>query len=207
LLDAAGCGLIGARGLGCAFTPTLVTLFSAQRDAEGVRVLWRLADPTRMAEVWVERADVSSGPWSRVATELSMDGELSVNLDRSALADREYWYRLVGREGTEAVVISQPLSVDGNVARRFELTRVSPNPVSGPLRISFTLAHEAAVEVDVFDVQGRHLASLVRGSQTVGAHVVEWSGLAGTRTVTSGLQLVRYRYPGGQQVLRFVRVR
>ena len=87
------------------------------------------------------------------------------------------------------------------------LVGISSNPGSGPLRIRFTLAHQAAVELDVFDVQGRHLASLVRGSQTAGAHVVEWFGLAGTRMATSGLQLVRYRYPGGQQVLRFVRVR
>ncbi len=203
LLDAPGCGLIGARGMGCASTPTLVTLFTAERDADGVRVRWHLADPTRLAEVWVERADVVAGPWALIATELTTDGGASVALDRSALAEREYWYRLDAREGSQAVVISEPVSVLAGLAGRFELTRVTPNPGFGPLRITFNLAREAAVEMNVIDLQGRYVASLVNGSRKVGLHTVEWTG----QSAAPGIYFLRYSYPGGHQVERVVRLR
>jgi hypothetical protein len=203
LLDAPGCGLIGARGMGCASTPTLVTWFTAERDAEGVRVRWQLADAARWGEVRVERADVAAGPWTEVATERTTAGGLTVALDRSARAGRDYWYRLVAREGTQEIVIGDPVPVPGDVARGFELTRVTPNPGFGPLTIGFTLAREAAVELNAIDLQGRHVAALVRGSLAAGAHTVEWTGPA----AAPGIYFLDYRYPGGRQVERVVRLR
>ncbi len=203
LLDAPECGLIGARGLGCASTPALVTLFQADREHDGVRVRWRIADPTRLTQVSVERANVVAGPWAAVATEQTVDGDLSVAIDRSALTDREYWYRLVAREGGQAVVISEPVSVLAGLAGRFELVRVTPNPAFGPLRISFTLAREAEVEMDVIDLQGRYVASLVNGSRKAGAHSVEWFG----SSAAPGIYFLDYRYPGGHQVERIIRLR
>jgi len=202
LVNASGCGLIGARGPGCASTPTLVTLFTAERDADGVRVRWQLADQTRLNDVWVERADVASGPWSGVSTDQVTSGDVFVGLDRSALAERAYWYRLVTREGGDAAMIGQPVYVPASVVNRFELTRVTPNPGIGPLSITFTLARAAAVDLDVLDLQGRHVAALVHGPLAVGDHSVEWTG----QSTTPGMYFLRYRYPGGHQVRRVVRL-
>lgn len=203
LLNAPDCGLIGARGLGCASTPTLVSLFTAEREAGGVRVRWQITDPTRLAEAWIERAHAVAGPWAMVATEQTTGGSVSIGLDRSALAEREYWYRLVAREGSQAVVISDPVSVLAVLAGRFELTRVTPNPGYGPLKISFSLARESEVNMDVVDLQGRHVTALVHGRLAPGEHAVEWSG----EFAASGIYFLDYRYPGGHQVERVVRLR
>ena len=72
-----------------------------------------------------------------------------------------------------------------------------------PVQISFTLPREATVEMDLYDLQGRRLASLAHGSLAAGAHVVEWSG----RSMAPGMYLLDYRYPGGHQIRRFVRLR
>ena len=204
LLDAPGCGLIGALGPGCdsVTTAALVTSFTAEREAGYVRLRWRLGDPARFADLWVERADVAAGPWARVAIGETTDGDVSVGLDRSASAEREYWYRLAARSGDE-VAFSDPVRVEGSLARRFELTSVAPNPGFGPVRIDFTLPRQAVVEMDLFDLQGRHLASLLHGSLAAGAHVVEWSG----RSMVPGVYLLDYHYPGGHQIRRVVRFR
>src|SRR5204863_2381821 len=119
--------------------------------------------------VWV-------GPWRRVAIGGTRDGGVRVGLDRSAVAERDYWYRLAARTGDAAMVLTDPVRVDVDLALRFELTGAKPNPGSGPMRIGFALARMATVEVDVFDLQGRHVASLARGTLAAGAHTAEWSG-------------------------------
>jgi hypothetical protein len=204
LLDAPGCGLIGALGQGCELTTaTLVTFFTAEREADCVRLRWQLGDATRHDGVWIERADVAAGPWTRVATEGTTEGGVSVGLDRSALADREYWYRLAAREGTRVVAISEPVSVQAGLAREFALVGVTPNPGLGSVKIGFTVAREAAVEVDLFDVQGRHVASLAHGTLAAGTHTIEWSD----RSASPGVYLLEFRYPGGHQIRRVVRLR
>src|SRR5439155_2315839 len=205
LLNAPGCGLIGALGQGCdtVTTAVLVTLFTAEREPGGVRVRCQLSDPTRFVEIWVERGDAVAGPWTRIATELTTDGDVSVAVDRSALAAREYWYRIAARTGDAVTVLSDAVRVEASLARRFEVTGVTPNPGSGPVRIGFTLAREASVQIDVFDLQGRHVASLAHGTLAAGAHVVEWSG----RSMAPGIYLLDYRYPGGHQIREFVRLR
>ena len=145
---------------------------------------------------------MAAGPWARVAIGETTDGDVSVGLDRSASAEREYWYRLAARSGDE-VAFSDPVRVEGSLARRFELTSVAPNPGFGPVRIDFTLPRQAVVEMDLFDLQGRHLASLLHGSLAAGAHVVEWSG----RSMVPGAYLLDYHYPGGHQIRRVVRFR
>jgi len=205
LIDAPGCGLIGALGQGCdtVSTAALVTLFTAEREADGVHLRWQLGDATRFGEIWVERADVDAGPWTRVATGETTDGGVNVGIDRSAFAEREYWYRLAARTPDAVVVTSDPVRVGASLAGRFGLTGVTPNPGSGPVRIGFALAREAAVQMDVFDLQGRHVASLAHGTLAAGAHIVEWSG----RSMAPGVYLLDYRHPGGHQIRRFVRLR
>src|SRR5439155_23471501 len=119
------------------------------------------------------------------------------------LAAREYWYRRGGRKGKAVSRRSEAGRVEASLARRFELTGVTPNPGSGPVRIGLTLAREASVQIDVFDLQGRHVASLAHGTLAAGAHVVEWSG----RSMAPGIYLLDYRYPGGHQIREFVRLR
>src|SRR5207245_4281478 len=99
-----------------------------------------------------------------------------------------YWYRLAARTPDAVVVTSDPVRVGASLAGRFGLTGVTPNPGSGPV---------------VFDLQGRHVASLAHGTLAAGAHIVEWSG----RSMAPGVYLLDYRHPGGHQIRRFVRLR
>ena len=208
LVDAPGCGQIGARGVGCGTTPTLVALFNGERVGEGVRLRWRLADPTRFVEVWAERSGAAPGPWARITTERVADGDGFVELDRSAAPAERYWYRLIAREGSSLRVIGAALAVQAEASlQKFTLVGARPNPSAGPVLIEFALAREADIEVQVFDVRGRRLASVAQGRLPAGAHVVRWSGRDHNGDAPSGLYFIRYRWPGGQHVRRIVRTR
>ena len=70
LADSATCGQIGARGVGCGTTPTLVQRFTAGRVSAGIRVIWEVADGATASEIWVERAEgVNGQAWTEPVME------------------------------------------------------------------------------------------------------------------------------------------
>lgn len=56
----------------------------------------------------------------------------------------------------------------------FALYQNYPNPVFGSTSIVFELASSADVELDVYDVLGRRIESLVHGYYTAGKHSIDW---------------------------------
>lgn len=72
----------------------------------------------------------------------------------------------------------------------------SPNPFRGSARLSFVVpdAEGAEVELGMFDVAGRRVASLARGRFGPGSHVVQWDGrgVDGVRA-RAGMYFVRGR--------------
>jgi len=209
LLGVSACGQIGALGVGCGMTATVVQRFTAERVSEGIRVVWEVAEGATASEVWLERSEgTDSESWSRPLTERSIENRAVVEVDRSAAPDRAYRYRLVAREAGLPTIIGSPIIVEAQAKLEFRLVQVGPNPGSGPVRIAFALQRAAAIEIDVFDVQGRKVASPGRGAWSAGTHVVEWDGLTRTGEVApSGLYLLRYVYPGGQDQRRLARLR
>lgn len=59
---------------------------------------------------------------------------------------------------------------------RIELAQNVPNPFRGSTRIDFVLPGAGSVEVDVYDVAGRRIATLFRGTMDAGPHTVSWNG-------------------------------
>ena len=101
------------------------------------------------------------------------------------------------------IVAAMALVAMSGVAAK--LAPVVPNPAHGPTRLSFTLPRSAAVALEVFDTQGRRVGVLARGELGAGEHEVTWQAPAArARPATF---FARFRFPGGQQVRRFVVVR
>jgi hypothetical protein len=74
---------------------------------------------------------------------------------------------------------------------------VRPNPVSTGTTIAYRLAAATAVRVEVFDVAGRRVASLVDGFQESGRHVAAWGGRDDEgRKLGAGTYVVRIVTPG-----------
>jgi hypothetical protein len=209
LVNASGCGQIGALGVGCGITATVIQRFTAERVTAGIQVVWQVAESATASEVWVERSEaMEGGAWARPLTERSIDNQVVVELDRSAASDRAYRYRLMALEGNEVTVIGPPIIVEGQARLDSRLVEMGPNPGGGPVRIAFALQHSGTIEVDVFDIQGRSVASLARGTWPAGTHELEWNGRTrGWNPAPAGVYVVRYVYPGGQDKRAIVRVR
>ena len=205
LADCPNCGQIGVLGVGCAATATVVTRFTASRIEDGVRIVWELSPFATVSDLWLERGANEAGPWQRLSNTQSRDGLGTVEVDRSALPDHDYWYRLSGMENGRSRVIASPIHVEGE-AITFCIRWVGPNPTVGPVRIEFGLRSAAPVGIDVFDIQGRLVASPINGILAAGDHTVNWDGRSGGREASAGTYVLRYRYPGGEDRRRIVRL-
>ena len=83
-----------------------------------------------------------------------------------------------------------------------------PNPFTEALRIRFTLPAAAAVRLDVFDLRGRRVRTLLDGRLPPGAHTAAWDGRdAAGAAVPAGVYLYRLRAGTATLSQTVVRVR
>ena len=76
--------------------------------------------------------------------------------------------------------------------RRFALLQNSPNPFRPATRIRYELPHPEHVRIDVFDISGRHVKTVVDERQDAGYRSVSWDGTnARGDEVASGIYMYR----------------
>jgi hypothetical protein len=209
LLEASECGRIGALGVGCGSTSTVVRRFTGARVAEGIQIVWEVAEGATASEIWVERAEGADGEaWMRPSTQRWSDGRMVVELDRTVVSDQAYRYRLMAIEGGGNLMALEPgLLVDAQGRPAFNFVEIGPSPGDGPVRVVFAVKHAAAIAIEMYDMQGRLVAELCRGAWPAGTHTVRWDGLSRGGTATpAGVYFLRYAYPGGVVRLPIVRL-
>jgi hypothetical protein len=110
----------------------------------------------------------------------------------------------VGLPPYDVAFVQEPapigLTDGGAPARRARLGQNYPNPFNPRTLIPFTLADEARVRLDVFDVAGRKVATVIDRRLATGSHAVRWHGFtdAGTRA-SAGVFF--YRLRAGEDVV------
>ena len=83
----------------------------------------------------------------------------------------------------------------------FALMQNQPNPFRPSTTLRFTLPSERDVRLEVFDVSGRMVKTLARGTFAPGMHTLQWNGIGekGNRLPT-GVYL--YRLMAGKDVAK-----
>ena len=90
----------------------------------------------------------------------------------------------------------QKTAGNSNLPRVFALGRNYPNPFNPTTRFEVDLPRIAQVDVSVYDILGRKIATLLSGQQTAGYHLMEWNSRdARGNTVASGIYFVRMSVP------------
>jgi hypothetical protein len=82
----------------------------------------------------------------------------------------------------------------------FYLHPCSPNPFNASTVIRFELSRASSVEIKIFDIYGREIASIVNGQRSIGAHWELWD--AGE--APSGIYFVRLTVKGFSQTQKLL---
>ena len=79
----------------------------------------------------------------------------------------------------------------GAPAEAFAITATYPNPFASATRIRYQLSESAEIDLAVYDVLGRRVASLAGGAHPVGAYEVVWGGVTDAgRAAAPGVYIV-----------------
>ncbi len=88
------------------------------------------------------------------------------------------------------------------------LQAVRPNPASGFARVNFSVPEKAPVTLTVYDISGRRVATLLKGTLEPGLHSVTWNATDDHgRRVPAGVYFVELRQNGKRDLHRLVLVK
>ena len=107
------------------------------------------------------------------------------------------------------IEITSPIAGNpGNIARNFQLYQNYPNPFNPTTHIGFQISDFGYVELQVYDITGRKIATLVSKKLTPGKHTVQWNGKNDAdQRVSSGVYFYQLRTEWGVKVRKIILMR
>jgi hypothetical protein len=159
-----------------AVTITTFEATAAGSAGESVALAWDIFSDERLLgfELYRSRMD-DPGRGSPVHGLQALPPTARSLLDASVTPATWYRYTLVviGEDGAEAAWFSRTVKTG---AARLELEQNVPNPFNPHTNISFVLPAAARIRLDIFDVEGRLVSTLVDGTMPAGRHRKQWGG-------------------------------
>jgi hypothetical protein len=104
---------------------------------------------------------------------------------------------------TPDTFIALDLKVTSDIPLNYQLSEAFPNPFNAVTRISFSVPDPTKVSIQIFDISGRLIETLVNNLQPAGRHSITWN----SRNASSGVYLVRMETSGFKGVRKVVLVR
>lgn len=94
---------------------------------------------------------------------------------------------------------------DVYMPKEYTLHQNYPNPFNPSTIISFSLDKEEFVSIDIYNMTGKHIISLMNGKKKVGTHNINWSGKdKNDALITSGQYFYQLRTSSSSTVMKMV---
>jgi hypothetical protein len=196
---------------GISTAPTDSMSFAWTGANNGTRSLLSVTVNNRYAEAW-ERAHLRFVMADHDSSFIATGGTLAQTIREGgvALVDVDVVLPSKGL-ATVTVQASAPVAGVDPIARPALslIARANPYvPNTGPLEVAWAMPHASDVTLEVLDLQGRRVATLVHGMEPAGAHESSWDGHADDGTlVPPAMYVLRLRAGGALRARRLVLVR
>jgi hypothetical protein len=165
---------------------------------EEVELTWAANPATDFLAYHVYRGDQPGFPLD--------DGHLIATITEPRLRDRPgygvHWYRIVAIDVHGNRGVSPEIGVGGPpLPERLELSRLGPNPASGPLSLVLALPVAGTVELEVIDISGRRVLERLAVFADPGIQRLTWNDVG---LLKPGVYFLRMRQQAWTVHRRFV---
>ena len=191
--------VVSATGIpGEHFVATLLNSYSSHVVDRTVRVDWLLSEIGGDMHFLVQRSS-HGADYKPIGLKIQGEGLSYAFVDNSVESNEYYHYRVnvADEDGTHLLFETDRISVP---AVDLVLQQNFPNPFNPLTTIEYYLPEICPVLLEIFDVSGKRIVSLVNESQEKGRHAIEWDGRdINGGTVSSGIYF--YRLKAGKETI------
>jgi hypothetical protein len=177
----------------------------AHGRVNGARRNWKFgsgawhADRTGVADLTGPALRALAGPGSEITVigvPVGTGSRLALDRDRDGYMNGDEL--AAGSDPANPASIPATTGVTPEGVTATGLRGALPNPFRGGTAIEWSLAHDAPVDLAIYDVMGREVRVLARiGSMPAGVHRIDWDGRgAGGQAIGAGLYFARLRVGG-----------
>ncbi|HRI46132.1 MAG TPA: choice-of-anchor D domain-containing protein [Ignavibacteriaceae bacterium] len=172
--------------------PVEFATFSAEAQDRNVILMWKTSTETNSASFEVERTLSSAGSWSTVgsvrASGTTTETKSYSFVDRD-LVSAKYQYRLkqIDLDGTYSY--SNVIEVEVGLPVSFDMSQNYPNPFNPTTRIAYQIPADSRVTMELYDITGQKVATLVNTELTAGYYTFDLS--VGSYGLASGVYIYR----------------
>lgn len=162
--------------LGGVVTATEASAVEASYEGGCARIVWYASNAAGV-EFTVER-DAGDGSWAAIGSATADGTGRLTHRDCGVQQGATYAYRLEWNDdGT--VRSTAPISLTVGAGPRLGLALPAPNPILREATVEFTLPRGAHVRLEVLDLAGRRVATILDGNQAAGVHRLAWRPVEG----------------------------
>jgi hypothetical protein len=173
-------------------TPVEITLFEGAKRPQAVDLWWETSSETDNHGFYVERRTVGTDEWSEL-------GFIPTQAP-SGTSSKPLSYGSVSYSGT--------LRFDFTDQADITLEQNAPNPFSSSTTIAYTVPVNTPVELEVVDVLGNVVKTLVSGEVQSGYKTIRWDGTDNSgKPVANGTYVCRLKAGDRVEVKRMSLVR
>jgi hypothetical protein len=175
--------------------PVELASFSAAVFEDDVTLLWRTASETNNYGFEIQRRDGASSFTKIVfiegsGTTASNNDYIHVDED---LAPGHYFYRLKQIDFDGTFVLTDEIQATVETPREFALHANYPNPFNPSTTIGFELPVATEVKLDVYNINGSFIRTILEEKRGAGRHTVVWGGDdASGKKLASGIYILRF---------------
>lgn len=182
--------------------PIELSLFTAESTEKGVLLKWRTESETENQGFNLYRRAEDEETFTRITDEM-IPGQGSSQsrheysyLDYDIQSGKTYSYKLGHVDYSGHIAFSDPIQIQQGSIKEFVLNPNYPNPFNPRTTISFYLRTAQHTTIDIYDVFGRKVRTLVSETLPAGEHEIIWDGRDDRgRKLASGTYLLKFVLP------------
>ncbi len=185
--------------------PVELSLFTAALENNAVRLNWTTQSETQNLGFHIYRSENSAGEYARITSALIPGAGTSEKVHHYQYSDgsiepgKTYFYKLADIDFYGNTTYHGPVSVQ-SAPKSYGLDQNYPNPFNPQTTISFQIKEAAEVQLEIYNVRGQKVRSLLSRSVSPGSYTSVWDGRddAG-QLMPSGTYLYKLRSPGFEE--------
>ncbi len=192
--------------------PVELQNFAATTKARDIELKWKTATEVNVNRFEVERSEANSTARTfKMVTKVNAAGNSNSPKDYAytdtKLNTGKFSYRLKMIDNDGSFRYSKETESEVMSPKNFEMSQNYPNPFNPSTKIDYSLPVDAVVTLELYNINGQKISTLVNAQQTAGYHVYSLNYNSVSQGLASGMYVYRLSAQGKEQGSKFLSVK